>query len=584
MSEQLFTLPQVVVFDTNAALVSGAKANFYIAGTLTRQNTYTDSALTTPHANPVVADGNGLLDPIYLDATLNYKVDITDSLDSSLEGYPIDNITAALTATEVGTALWPVTTAETSAGVTPTNVEYEPGKVLRYGTNTTPGTTDMTAAFTSAVAQNDAGGASVKITGVTTYLVDPLNIDSVSNVTILGEVGSIVKAAASGNVFHITNSNNIRIDGVTIQGVRTYTSGTATIKLDEVDEFQITNNHVIDSSRMGITAQASEHGVIANNLIETAYQDGIMVRRGDDAGLADKSRHIAVTGNTIYNVGILHLGSDIGEGIHIFDAEYITVTGNSIYNSFNNGISLEGADNCIISANTIIDSKQSGISVNDGTVNTSGLRCIVTSNLIEGSGSDGIVVSESDDTIISNNIIKSNGGYGIQHGISTLETEERTIIDGNSIASNTSGGIILNWNSEDVVITNNVLRGTTATGILVNRSSNNNTLISNNNIKTFAAAQITDNGTGTVIRENIGYLTENKGTGSIASGTTADVITHGLAVTPVAADLRVTLTEDPTSSPGAIWVGTITSTQFTVNCENDPSTSNLDFSWKASTS
>ena len=161
MSEQLFTLPQVVVFDTNAALVSGAKANFYIAGTLTRQNTYTDSALTTPHANPVVADGNGLLDPIYLDATLNYKVDVTDPLDSSLEGYPVDNLTAALTATEVGTALWPTTTAETAAGVTVVNFEKKPRSVWRYGTNTTPGSTDLTTACQAAIdvgAQDKAPG------------------------------------------------------------------------------------------------------------------------------------------------------------------------------------------------------------------------------------------------------------------------------------------------------------------------------------------------------------------------------------------------------------------------------------------
>ena len=165
MSEQLFTLPQVVVFDTNAALVSGAKANFYIAGTLTRQNTYTDSALATPHANPVVADGNGLLDPIYLDATLNYKVDVTDSLDSSLEGYPVDNLTASLTATEVGTALWPVTSVETSVGVTPTNVEYEPGDVRRYGV-TGDGVTDDTAAFANAILVGDQG---VRLYGSGTY-------------------------------------------------------------------------------------------------------------------------------------------------------------------------------------------------------------------------------------------------------------------------------------------------------------------------------------------------------------------------------------------------------------------------------
>ncbi|HEB28578.1 MAG TPA: hypothetical protein ENI05_12530 [Porticoccus sp.] len=160
MSEKLFTLPRVLVFDTNAALVSGAKANFYIAGTLTRQNTFTDSALTVASSNPVVADGNGVLAPIYLDATLNYKVDITDSLDSSLSGYPVDNITAALTAAEVGAVLYPITVGETSAGLTTAdlNISYKPLDINRYGTNTTPGTTDMTTAISNATAAAGSTG------------------------------------------------------------------------------------------------------------------------------------------------------------------------------------------------------------------------------------------------------------------------------------------------------------------------------------------------------------------------------------------------------------------------------------------
>jgi hypothetical protein len=73
----------------------------------------------------------------------------------------------------------------------------------------------------------------------------------------------------------------------------------------------------------------------------------------------------------------------------------------------------------------------------------------------------------------------------------------------------------------------------------------------------------------------------NTGTGSIASGTTSDVITHGLSATPAVADIAITLAENPTNTPGAIWVDTITATQFTVNCENDPGASNLDFGWHA---
>ena len=45
------------------------------------------------------------------------------------------------------------TPAETAAGVTPVNTTYPPGNVLRYGTNTNPGTTNMTTAAQNAINQ-----------------------------------------------------------------------------------------------------------------------------------------------------------------------------------------------------------------------------------------------------------------------------------------------------------------------------------------------------------------------------------------------------------------------------------------------
>lgn len=60
------------ITDTNGDPLSGALLYCYAEGTTTPQAVYSDEALTTPHANPVVADGNGLFAPIYLQA-LPYK-------------------------------------------------------------------------------------------------------------------------------------------------------------------------------------------------------------------------------------------------------------------------------------------------------------------------------------------------------------------------------------------------------------------------------------------------------------------------------------------------------------------------------
>lgn len=61
---------------------------------------------------------------------------------------------AALTQSIIGSLLKPQTQEELDAGVTPTNYWYDPGVFNRYGTNTTPGTTDMTSAINAALSCN----------------------------------------------------------------------------------------------------------------------------------------------------------------------------------------------------------------------------------------------------------------------------------------------------------------------------------------------------------------------------------------------------------------------------------------------
>lgn len=71
----LFQLPKVVS-------LPGSKLYFYQTGTSTPQDTYQDAALTTPHANPVVADASGVFEPIFLSPTLPaYRVTHRTSAD-----------------------------------------------------------------------------------------------------------------------------------------------------------------------------------------------------------------------------------------------------------------------------------------------------------------------------------------------------------------------------------------------------------------------------------------------------------------------------------------------------------------------
>lgn len=77
----LFTLPGQTPFK-NGAIVPGAKLYFYQTTTSTPQNTYTTEALSVAHANPVIADANGLFPAIYLDPSLpSYRATLTDASD-----------------------------------------------------------------------------------------------------------------------------------------------------------------------------------------------------------------------------------------------------------------------------------------------------------------------------------------------------------------------------------------------------------------------------------------------------------------------------------------------------------------------
>ena len=64
------------------------------------------------------------------------------------------------------------TLAEVAAGVIPTNLSYSPLYVDRYGTNATPGTTSMRAAFQSAINVMRKGGGIVRWGTTAPYLID----------------------------------------------------------------------------------------------------------------------------------------------------------------------------------------------------------------------------------------------------------------------------------------------------------------------------------------------------------------------------------------------------------------------------
>lgn len=89
------TLRQQIV-NGSGAPYAGGLLYAYAAGSSTPQNTYSDSVLATPNANPIVADADGRFGAIYLDPALAYK--FVFKTTAGVEIFSQDNVTITGTA------------------------------------------------------------------------------------------------------------------------------------------------------------------------------------------------------------------------------------------------------------------------------------------------------------------------------------------------------------------------------------------------------------------------------------------------------------------------------------------------------
>lgn len=95
--------PVISYIDEAGVPLVGGQLFFFASGTNTPQNTFADGALTTPNANPLIADARGQFGPIFLDPTLGYKVKLEDA--NSVEQWVFDPITWTWITSQIAAAV-----------------------------------------------------------------------------------------------------------------------------------------------------------------------------------------------------------------------------------------------------------------------------------------------------------------------------------------------------------------------------------------------------------------------------------------------------------------------------------------------
>lgn len=549
-------------FFSGGQLVTAPKIYHYLPGTSSLRDAYTSRAKSDTVAQPLVGDINGIASA-YFDGL--YKIVVKTANDVQL--YSWDNWSAGP---------WDGTFISAED----------------YGASSAASAAANTAAINEAIADvNALGGGTVLLPD----LYEVTNVGGNVAVTLLSNVhlrgigrGASGLRLANGGEAHVINMSgvsHVAISHLTIDGNRAnQTAGVHGIRSGGHTNLTIHDVQVKDTYTYGIGLQGgTQNGTILDMLfISGTGDDGIDIKNLEDDNTAAMLSNIWVS-NPNQRAGSAKAGVDLRGPCVATNIHVTGLPANTIGIRFREGALLSasgyGAHKSSLTNFHVVCSSASGtygvyvgaehakvcngyVSGAQRGVEVTGPRGQVTSVLAEECTDGFTAVNDGAGLAADDTIFTACRAYRAAISASTRGFRVGTGTDGvagvqilGCAADGFAEGVSVIAASSDARILNNDLTGNTAA--------------------------ISDAGTRTIKRNNAGYVTEASGTGTINSGATTAVITHGLSVTPTLKDISINFGEQGTNDYGRWWVSNLTSTQFTLNVSADPGASNLDFAWRA---
>lgn len=334
-------------------------------------------------------------------------------------------------------------------------------------------------------------------------------------------------------------------------------------------------------------AAYSDHDntIIQDNLVDTINGNGFSIDVASEGIILDNViKNVTSTGDE---------GYAIATG---YDANNITIAGNHISGvsrGIGNHIGGSTASNNHVITNNVLRDSPGAI---DYAIKLLDSGHVVEGNRITNWDNDAINLSGTTNSIISNNVISEvTAGFGvginIGTGVADVTIENNIIYDLGTVAQKGWGIRILASPGDVTGVTirgNRVFdsgAGVQEYGIFLQVvSATSEVQIEDNYLEGNVTAAIGSAGslssTVKAIR-NRGFVTENSGTATVASGNTFIDVSHGLSITPGAEDIQVTPTNNLGSST-KFWISNFGASTFRINVDADPGGTTATFSWSAS--
>jgi len=403
------------------------------------------------------------------------------------------------------------------------------------------------------------------------WTIGTANTSIPTNINLIGEgSGTILKMSVTGVMFHVTGANvtfsNMLLDGNNYQGTRCITHGQNYVSVIRcfIQKFQygvyVEDNNALfqsmtirDSFLINNTVNVFHQGNHINGVIDNCYIYG-----GDSVIYDFLNQHCE--GMRITNSLLLPsaLNTSPGRGIVI-----------------NAGLEFEFN-------NTIVDQVQqyaviiSGLTAPSSVAMMKFNNCWFGFNVTPSATGVGTLIQGQVTQVVFRDCswaVCPTYGVQIQNAAGYIPTN--ITFDGGFYLNNVTGDFVNNATAGTFIVENQYFAHATNP-----YQENNNNILTMLHHNTFPVKPVSIS-TSTKHGSNIGIVTINSGSGTIAGAGTSTTITHGLSYVPDASDITIVTTQSPTNNIGPVVITSVGATTFNVGVWGSPGATAWNFRWKA---
>lgn len=410
--------------------LSGGSLEFYLAGTSTPTNLFSDNSGTVVGTSILLNSGGfpesgGNVITLFRDISVNYKLVLKNAAGTIIS--TSDNISAP-------EFVYLQTAAEATAGVTPSDVSYEPGDVRRYGAVGND-TTDDTQAFSNALLANQRvlvpwTSGKYKITAELALRAGH-EVLGVGALPIIRFDGSM----ASANLFQAASVNEIRMRNLALEGDQTAsasgTSNGSAIRLETVNRAWIQDCEISGFPQGGVSLNDCTDVWVNGNRIDDIAAADVSTTGVAGINVEDVSDSVYIESNNITNIGLAD-----GYGIGIRLIEQTAPSG--------------APTRCVVQHNVVEEIQTHGIVWYAGTTATDAIAGSICNNIVRRTGvattgapnqlGNGIYLLSVDSVVIDGNYVDepnvATGASSISRAGIAAAAESGAFIDNVIIANN----------------------------------------------------------------------------------------------------------------------------------------------------